>query len=160
MTKQSSHPTYNTKLFSGNKKAFYDYEVLDTIEAGIILSGGEVKSVKTGQASIKEAFIAVGNGEAWLWAAHIPQWQFSSEKGYDPLRKRKLLLHRKEIDLLTGKAKEKGLTLIPLKLYGLRGRVKVAVGSCRGKKQYEKRQKEKERWLKHELHEEKRRFVV
>jgi SsrA-binding protein len=147
-------------IFSRNRKAYYQYEILDTFECGIVLSGGEVKSVKSGMASIKESFVQPEAGELWLWNAHIPQWSHTSDSGYDAVRKRKLLLHRREMDALVGKVKEKGMTLVPLRLYGVRGRVKVEVGVCRGRKLYEKRQREKERFLKKELHQEKRKYVV
>lgn len=146
--------------FASNRKAFYDYAILESFEAGLVLSGGEVKSVRAGMASIKEGIIMIEQNEMWLFNAHIPKWVSSSISGFDPLRKRKLLLHRKEIDMLLGKAREKHLTLIPLKIYGSRGRVKIQVGLCRGKKKFEKRNTEKERSLKRELHEEKRKYMV
>lgn len=146
--------------FASNKRAYFDYAVLDSIEAGIALTGGEVKSVRAGTASIKDAVVIVDRGEVWLYNAHIPQWISSSLSGYDPLRKRKLLLRRKEIDTLIGKSKEKRLTLMPLKLYGSHGRIKVDVGLCKGKKKYEKREVERERQLDRELHVEKRKYMV
>ena len=104
----------SSRIFARNRKAFHDYEISDTVEAGIVLTGGEVKSIKSGQASIKEAFIFIDRGEAWLMSAHIPQWVHTDDSGYDPVAKRKLLLHRRQIDYLLGKNKEKGWTLIPL----------------------------------------------
>lgn len=147
-------------LYASNRKAFYDYAVLETTEAGIVLNGSEVKSVKTGLASIKDAVVSVDRGEMWLYNTHVPQWSASTIRGYDPLRKRKLLLHRREIDTLMGKAKEKRLTLIPLKLYRSHGRVKVQIGLCKGKKVFEKKIVERERQLKRELHEEKRKYML
>jgi SsrA-binding protein len=156
----ASNPGTAVGTLASNRKAFYDYAVLDSIEAGIALNGSEVKSIRAGTASIKDAVVIVDHGEMWLYNAHIPLWPSSALSGYEPLRKRKLLLHRREIDTLMGKAKEKYLTLIPLKIYGTRGRIKVQVGLCKGKKQYEKREVERERQLKRELHEEKRKYMV
>lgn len=156
----SQKPKPKSRSYAQNRKARYDYEILDTFEAGIELTGGEVKSIKYGQASIKEAFVAVDQGEIWLWNAHVPKWTFSSETGHEPTRKRKLLMHRAEIDKLGVASRQKGVTLIPLKLYGVRGKVKVLIGLCRGKKQYEKRAREKERRLKEELAKERRKYMV
>lgn len=156
----SADSGHGSGTFASNRRAFYDYLVLDLFEAGIMLTGSEVKSIRAGTASIKEAVIIVERGEMWLYGAHIPKWVSSSLSGYDPLRKRKLLLHRREIDSVIGKVKEKHLTLIPLKLYGCRGRIKIEVGLCRGKKKFEKKDAEKERSLKRELHEEKRKYMV
>lgn len=158
--KNSKKKAVTSRVFATNRKAFHDYEIEDRIEAGIVLNGGEVKSVKTGQASIKEAFIYIDAGEAWLMGAHIPPWVHTGSTGYDPIAKRKLLLHRGEIDSLLGKTKEKGWTLIPLKLYGQRGRVKVEIGVGRGRKKFEKKQREKERFLKRELHKARRDHMV
>ncbi len=160
MNKKSADGTPGSKVFSRNKKAYYDYEVLETVEAGIELKGGEVKSIKSGLASIKEAFVSIDNGEMWLWSAHVPKWTHAQESNYNPTRKRKLLMHRTEIDSLIGKMKKKGVTLVPLKLYGMRGKVKVAVGLCRGRKKYEKREREKERQMNQELHKDKRKYMV
>ncbi len=147
-------------IFASNKRAYYDYAVLDTVEAGIVLNGSEVKSIRAGSASIKDAMVWIDHGEMWLHNAHIPQWLTATMSGYDPLRKRKLLMHQREIDSLMGKAKEKQLTLIPLKLYGNRGKIKLLVGLCKGKKKYEKREVERERALNRELHQEKRKYMV
>lgn len=155
-----SSQSLGTKLFSKNSRALYDYEVLDRVEAGIVLSGGEVKSIKSGQASIKEGYIHISRGEAWLWNAHVPRWHATQDTGYDPVRSRKLLMHRDELDKLAGKVKEKHLTLVPLKLYGVKGRIKVEVGLCRGRKKFEKRERERDRALRKELHEEKRKYMV
>jgi SsrA-binding protein len=156
----SKKSTISAKVFSRNKRAYYDYEVLDTVEGGLVLTGAEVKSIKTGQASIKESFINIEEGDAWLWNAHVPRWQHSGTADYDPTRRRKVLLHRQEIDKLAVKAREKGVTLIPLKLYGVRGRIKVEIGICRGRKKFEKQRREKERFLKQELHKEQRKYMV
>ena len=102
----------------------------------------------------------VDKGEIWLWNAHVPRWPHSGETSYDPTRRRKVLLNKREVSMLIGKVKEKGISLIPLKLYGVKGRVKVEIGICRGRKKHEKRQREKDRFLKQELHKEKRKFMV
>ena len=96
------------KIFSSNRRAYYDYEVLKTLEGGLVLKGGEVKSVKSGMASIKESFVQVDKGEIWLWNAHVPRWPHSGETSYDPTRRRKVLLNKREVSMLIGKVKEKG----------------------------------------------------
>lgn len=159
-TKKKGKGLKPSRIFATNRKAFHDYEIEDRIEAGLVLTGGEVKSIKTGQASIKEAFIYIDQGEAWLMGAHIPPWVHTGSAGHDPVAKRKLLLHRREIDNLLGKSREKGWALVPLKLYGERGRVKVEVGLGRGRKEFEKKQREKKRFLKRELHREQREHMV
>lgn len=148
------------RIFASNKKAFYDYEILEKYEAGIVLTGAEVKSIKNGLASLKESFVHVDDDEIWLWNCHISQWPNSSDSSYDPTRRRKLLLKRREIDKIEGIAKQRGYTLIPLRMYGKRGMIKVEFGLGRGKKRYDKRRQEKERTLKKELHEKKRQFMV
>jgi SsrA-binding protein len=153
--RKSKNNTYAT-----NRKAWYNYEVLDKYEAGIVLKGSEVKSIKSGNVSLKDSFVSIDKGEAWLWNCHIAQWSHSSSDSYDPTRKRKLLLHRGEIDKLAVKVRQKGLTLVPLSMYEVRGRIKVSVGLCKGKKKYDKKRKEKERRLKREMHREKRKYMV
>ena len=157
---ESDRRVLRSGTLASNRKAFYDYVVLEEIEAGIVLTGSEVKSIKTGMASIKDAVVSVDHGEMWLYNAHIPLWVSSSLSGYDPLRRRKLLLHKGEIDSLMGKAKEKRLTLIPLKLYRSHGKVKVNIGLCKGKKRHEKRTSDRERQLDKELHQEKLKYMV
>lgn len=149
-----------TKVFSKNKKAYHDYKVLGSYEAGISLLGGEVKTVKAGLASLRESFVIIEDGEMWLWNCHIPQWKYSSDKSYDPTRKRKLLMKRDEIDTLVGKTKQKSLTLIPLSLYGKNGRIKVEVGLCQGLRKYDKRKRLKEREQERNLQKEKRKYMV
>ncbi|MBN2100992.1 SsrA-binding protein SmpB [Candidatus Dojkabacteria bacterium] len=158
--KSSSKPSRGVKIFARNRKAFYNYEVIDRYEAGIVLTGAEVKSIKSGNVSLAESFIQVEKGEVWLWNCHIGQWIYSGDMNYDPIRKRKLLLNKKEITQLGGKSREKGMTLIPIRLYAVRGKIKVEIGLCRGKKKYEKKQKEKERMLNKEMHEIKRKYMV
>ena len=148
------------KIFSKNKKAYHDYEVVQTYEGGLSLLGQEVKSIKGGTASLKEGFVMIENGEMWLWNCHVPRYRFSSDRNYDPIRKRKILMKRSEIDTLTGKVKEKNLTLIPLSLYGIKGIIKIEIGLCRGLKKYDKRNRLKERDMRKELEKDKRKYMV
>lgn len=129
-----------TRLIANNKKAYHDYFVEETYEAGISLAGTEVKSLRLGQCSIKEAFIGVDNGEVFIYRMHINPYEKGNIFNKDPLRTRKLLLHKYEIHKLMGKAKEKGYTLVPLKVYFKNSLVKVEVGLCKGKKLYDKRE--------------------
>jgi SsrA-binding protein len=125
-----------------NKKAYFNYEILEKLEAGIELQGTEVKSLRLGSARLKDAFARVKNGEIWLVHAHISQYGPASKFNHDPERPRKLLLHKREISRLTSKVEEKGLTLLPLKLYfNSRGIAKVLLGLGRGKRKYDKREK-------------------
>ena len=128
------------KLIANNKKAYHDYFVDETIEAGIELFGTEVKSMRLGHCSVKEAFIKDKNGELFIYGMHVNPYEKGNIFNKDPLRTRKLLLHKKEIARLIGKASEKGFTLIPLKVYFKGSRVKVEIGLCRGKKLYDKRE--------------------
>lgn len=133
------------KIIDTNKKAYFDYEITDTIEAGIVLEGSEVKSVKLGNARLRDSFCQLQDGELWLKNFFIAPY----EKGYavapDPRRNRKLLVHRAEIDKLEGKVRQKGLTLVPTKLYFSRNKVKVEIGLGRGKKLYDKRETAREK---------------
>jgi SsrA-binding protein len=125
-----------------NKKAYFNYEILEKFEAGIELQGTEVKSLRLGSARLKDAFARMKNGEVWLVHAHISQYGPASKFNHDPERPRKLLLHKREIGRLTSKIEEKGLTLLPLKLYfNSRGIAKVMLGLGRGKRKYDKRDK-------------------
>lgn len=128
------------KLIANNKKAYHDYFVDETIEAGIELFGTEVKSMRLGHCSVKEAFIKDKNGELFIYGMHVNPYEKGNIFNKDPLRTRKLLLHKKEISRLIGKTAEKGYALIPLKVYFKGPRVKVEVGLCRGKKLYDKRE--------------------
>jgi SsrA-binding protein len=128
------------KLIANNKKARYDYFIEDAYEAGIALSGTEVKSLRMGKCSIKESFVRVENGEVYIYGMHISPYEKGNIFNKDPLRVRKLLLHKQEIRKLTGKLKEKGLTLVPLQVYFKGSLVKVEIGLARGKKLYDKRQ--------------------
>ncbi len=128
------------KLIANNKKAYHDYFILETYEAGIALHGTEVKSLRTGKCSIKEAFIRVENEEVFIYGMHISPYEKGNIFNKDPLRVRKLLLHKYEIRKLLGKTKEKGMTLVPLKVYLKDSLVKVEIGLAKGKKLYDKRQ--------------------
>ena len=126
------------KLIANNKKAFHDYFIEDTYEAGISLAGTEVKSLRMGKCSVKESFIRVEKGEVYIYGMHISPYEKGNIFNKDPLRVRKLLLHRHEINKIEGKLQEKGLTLVPLKVYFKGSLVKVEVGVARGKKLYDK----------------------
>ncbi len=143
------------KLVSNNKKAYHDYFVDETFEAGIELFGTEVKSIRQGHCSIKEAFIQAHKGELFVEGMHINPYEKGNIFNKDPLRTRKLLMHRSEINRLMGKSQEKGFTLIPLEVYFKGPKVKVKVGLCRGKKLYDKRddmaKKEQRRELEREF---------
>jgi SsrA-binding protein len=129
------------KTVVSNRRARRDYEILETFEAGIALTGAEVKSLRGGHGSLAEAFARVRGGEVWLEGMHIPPYeQAADKKAHDPIRTRKLLLHRKEIGRLVGKTAERGLALVPLRVYFVHGIAKVEIGLGRGKRQYEKRQ--------------------
>lgn len=133
------------KLIASNKKAFHDYHVLDKVEAGLQLTGTEVKSLRDGAANLKDAYVTFKNGEAFLFGAHISPYSHGNRENHDPDRTRKLLLHRREIDKLEVQVTEKGLTVVPLRLYFKGGRVKAEIGVVRGKKLYDKRETEKTR---------------
>ena len=128
------------KLIANNKKAYHDFFVDDTYETGISLAGTEVKSLRMGKCSIKEAFVRIENGEVIIYGMHISPYEKGNIFNKDPLRSRKLLMHRYEINKLMGKIKEKGMTLVPLKVYFKGSLVKVEIGLARGKKLYDKRQ--------------------
>lgn len=123
-----------------NRKAWHDYTVEETIEAGIVLVGSEIKSVRAGRVNLREGYVRIERDEAWLLNANISVWpQAGTHFNHEPARSRKLLLHRNEIDYLRGKVEQKGLTLVPLKMYFVKGRVKIEIAVGRGKKLYDKR---------------------
>ncbi len=128
-----------TKLIANNKKAYHDFFILDTYEAGIALHGTEVKSLRMGKCSIKESFIRIENGEVFIYGMHISPYEKGNIFNKDPLRIRKLLLHKAEINKLLGKIKEKGMSVVPLKVYLKGSLVKVEIGLAKGKKLYDKR---------------------
>jgi SsrA-binding protein len=129
------------KVVATNRKARHEYEVLDTFEAGLVLKGPEVKSLREGKVGFQDAFARVEGGEVWLHSLHISPYEQANRFNEDPLRPRKLLLHRQEILRLIGKVEEKGLTLIPLSIYFRRGYAKVTLALARGRKTYDKREK-------------------
>ncbi len=128
------------KVITVNRQAYHDYFVDETYEAGIVLKGTEIKSIRDGKVNLRGAFARVKNGEVWLENSHIAVYAQGTYMNHDPLRERKLLLHRREINRLIGKVQTKGLTLIPLKLYLKGDHAKVELGLCRGKKLYDKRE--------------------
>ena len=127
------------KLIADNRKARHDYHLLERVEAGLVLSGTEVKSLREGHATLARAYADIREGEAWLVGLHIPSYGSAGYASHDPDRDRKLLLHRREIDRLRGSVQEKGLTLVPTRLYFKDGRAKVEVALARGKEQRDKR---------------------
>ena len=127
------------KLVANNKKAYHDYFIEDKIECGIALHGTEVKSLRMGKCSIKESFIRIENGEVFVYGMHVSPYEKGNIFNKDPLRVKKLLLHRYEINKLVGKIKEKGYTLVPLQVYFTNGKAKVEIGLAKGKKLYDKR---------------------
>jgi SsrA-binding protein len=130
------------KVLAANRAAFYNYHISDKYEAGVALLGTEVKSVLDGRVQLKEAYVSVRDGEAWLFNAHISPYSHGNRENHDPLRTRKLLLHRREIDKLEEAAAKDGMTLVPTRVYFKNGRIKLEVGVARGKKMYDKRETE------------------
>jgi SsrA-binding protein len=128
-----------TKLISDNRRARHDYHLLERVEAGLVLTGTEVKSLRQGHATLQRAFADVRDGELWLVGAHIPEYAQGNLANHDPDRDRKLLLRRREIESLLGKVQQRGLTLIPTKLYFKNGRVKIEIAVARGKEARDKR---------------------
>jgi len=122
-----------------NRRARFDYDIIDEIEAGLVLTGTEVKSLRAGKASLAQAFATVSRGEAWLVQAHIPEYAFGNRANHDPTRQRKLLLHKHQIDALREFTQEQGRTIVPLRLYWKDGRAKILLGLARGKAQHDKR---------------------
>jgi len=133
------------KVVTTNRKARYDFEILDTYEAGIVLTGTEVKSLRQGNANLSDSYAILKNGELWLLGMHISPYDHGSYANVDPLRNRKLLLHKKELLKLTGKITSKGLTLVPLRVYFTHNIVKILIGIARGKKEYDRREDIKKR---------------
>jgi len=135
-----------------NRKARHEYEISDTFEAGLVLTGTEIKSVRAGKVSLAEAYARVEKGEAWLIGAHIAPYEAGNRNNHEPRRDRKLLLHRSEIDGLVGRASAKGLTVVPLRLYLTgKGRAKIELGLARGKQLHDKRRAIAERQMKRDV---------
>jgi SsrA-binding protein len=141
----------NIKIVAQNKKASFQYHIEETIEAGLVLLGSEVKSIRDGRASLSDSYAVIKGSEAFLLNSHIAQCPQASYMNHDPKRTRKLLLHRTQIRRLTGKLNQRGFTLIPLKLYFKAGRAKVELGLCKGKKAFDKREAIKKSEMKREL---------
>lgn len=139
------------KLVAQNRKASHDYTILDTLEAGLVLAGTEVKSLRNGKASLQESWAVVENGEVFVHQLHIPPYEQGNRWNLDPVRKRKLLLHRSEIDKLRKAVEQKGHTLIPLKLYFTRGKAKLLIGVAKGRKTHDKREAIAERDARREM---------
>ena len=133
------------KLLSDNRHAAHNYHLLERFEAGLALTGTEVKSAKDGRVQLKDSFAEVAGNEAWLLNAHIGQYSHGNRENHEPMRRRKLLLHRAEIDKLLGKTREKGLTLVPTKMYLKNGRIKLELAVAKGKKLHDKRESERTR---------------
>lgn len=152
-------PADGHKQIAGNRKAFHDYEILDRLEAGVALTGTEIKSLRAGGAHIREAYARPQNGELWLYGAHIAPYDAGSYMNHEPTRPRRLLLHKAQIREWTAAMSERGLTIVPLNLYLKRGMAKVEIGLVRGRRQYDKRQaiakrdaeREMQRALKHSV---------
>lgn len=143
------------KVYSENKKAGFDYEVLEKFEAGMVLFGQEVKSIKTGHTNLAGSYVAIREGEPYLLGVKVPPYQPNNiGADYDEERQRKLLLNKKEIDYLIGKTKVKGFSLIPLKIYENNGRIKLEFGLAKGKKKYDKKEKIKKRDVEREVNRE------
>jgi len=147
------------KIIATNKKAFFNYEILDTFEAGISLLGSEVKSIREGKVSLKESYAEIKDGEVFLINCHIAPYKAATYLNHEPKRPRKLLLHKQEIKKLMGRVKERGLTLIPVKMYfNKRGLVKVELALAKGKKAYQKREALRERDRRREMEAELKRY--
>jgi SsrA-binding protein len=138
-------PAGNDQLLADNRKARHDYEILETLEAGLALLGTEVKAIREGRVNLRDSYAVVDKGEVWALNIHISPYSHRGSADHEPLRKRKLLLHKAEIRKLIGRTVEKGLTLVPLRMYFTRGKVKRAIGLARGKKAYDKRESIKQR---------------
>ena len=141
----------DSRNIATNRRARHEYEILETIEAGLVLRGTEVKSLRDSQVTFKDAYATIRNDEAWLLGCHINPYRHGTDANHDPERDRKLLLHRREISRLTGKIAERGLTLIPLRLYLKGGRVKLELGLARGRKLHDKRSALREREVRREM---------
>jgi SsrA-binding protein len=139
------------RVVATNRRARHEYEILETLEAGLVLRGTEVKSLRTGQVNFKDSYATVRNSEVWLLGCHISPYSHGTDANHDPERDRKLLLHAREIRRLVGKTAERGLTIVPLKLYFKSGRAKIEIGLARGKKLHDKRASLRERESRREM---------
>ena len=139
------------RIVATNRRARHEYEILETLEAGLVLRGTEVKALRAGQVNFKDSYATVRGREAWLLGCHISPYSHGTDANHDPERERKLLLHAREITRLTGKVAERGLTVVPLKVYFKNGRAKVELGLARGKKLHDKRATLRERETRREM---------
>src|SRR5918911_350864 len=139
------------RTLATNRQAFHDYNVLETVEAGLALAGTEVKSIRAGNVNLRDAYARPLDGEIWLWNAHIAPFEQGNRWNHEPRRPRRLLLHTREIGRLASKASESGYTLVPLRLYDRKGKIKLELGLARGKRQYDKRVAIAEREAKREI---------
>jgi SsrA-binding protein len=149
--KKKAAPGEELTVLARNRRARHEYSVEETIEAGLVLAGSEVKSIRDGKVTLVDAFADVANGEAWLHQMDVGLYPFSHARNHEPRRRRKLLLHRREIDRLTGKIREKGFTLVPLSLYEKQGRVKVEMALVHGKQQHDRRDDVRKREAQREI---------
>lgn len=132
-------PRRGDRIVATNRKAYHDYSIEDTLEAGLILKGSEIKSIREGRVNLRDSYVTIRDNEAWLIGTHISGYAQASYEDHDPLRDRKLLMHRDEIDRWLARAEQKGYTIVPLRLYLKNNRAKVEIGLARGKRQYDKR---------------------
>ncbi len=147
------------KVITLNRKAFHNYEIVDRLEAGLALTGSEVKSIREGRVSFKDAYVEILDGQAWLVGCHIGLYSNASYNNHEPERRRKLLLHQQEIKRWDGKVRAKGVTIVPLQMhFNPRGIIKIEIGLARGRREYEKKQKIKERDISREMDRELSRF--
>jgi SsrA-binding protein len=144
-------PKGEGKQVAQNKKAYHDYFIEETYEAGIVLQGTEIKSIRAGKVNLKDSYARIQNGEAWLYSMHVSPYEQGNRYNHDPLRPRKLLLHKREINKLLGETKEVGYALVPVKLYLKNGFCKVLLGLAKGKKNYDKREDLKKKEAKREI---------
>jgi len=151
MPRRAGPEETGVKTIAANRKARHDYDILESFEAGLALVGSEVKSLRAGRADLKDAYGLIDRGEAWLVGLHISPYQFSREGGHDPDRTRKLLMHRGEIERVRGKLDQKGLALIPLRLYFKEGKAKVEMALGKGQARYDKREALKRRQAEREM---------
>lgn len=140
MNKKNQKPAPDIKVIATNKKAYHDYHIIDTLEAGMVLTGTEIKSIRLGRVNLRDAYVLIREGEAWLINAHIAPYPHGNRENHEPRRERKLLLHRREIDRLLGKVNERGYTIVPLRLYLRRNKAKVELALVKGKRLYDKRE--------------------
>jgi len=143
--KKPQEGQHGDRTISVNRKAYHDYTIEDTIEAGIVLAGSEIKSVRAGRVSLREAYVTIRGGEAWMIGGHIAGYQQAGRQDHDPTRDRKLLLHKRQILRWQQYIEQRGYTIVPLKMYLKNGRAKLEIGLARGKRQYDKRQAIRER---------------